>query len=447
MLASAGASAPHMRCMNLRAIGSTLRADLNGGTERGKLIRSAGATAGLKLGATVLAFGASLLYARVLGPHGYGLYAYVVAWATLLTIPASLGLPQYLVREGAKSLGTLRQLCRWADRRILFSGLAAAVLMALALVLPQAAGARWLFVFAAPLPLLTSLGSARSALLQAANRIASSQWPAQILRPLVMLAALAILWVWKETLDPIDLIAVLTGATLLPLFANELQLRRLSRHHAEARRPPVRLRAALPFMWLTGLYLLNNRVDLVMLGTLKGAHDAGIYAVSARAAELVSFFLMSTTMVIAPRIALFRSNGDLRTLQRLITAAARRTLLVSLPLAGVLIVAARPLLSYLYGTTFTQGTIALQILAFGQLVSVAAGPTGTILNMGGYERLSTLGVGISAIVNIGLNSLLIPRYGIQGAAIATGTSLVVWNGLLWYWIRSRLRIRPTAIGL
>lgn len=104
-----------MNPMRPRQLLHTLRADLKPDTERGRLVRSTGVTAGLKIGSTLIAFGASLVYARALEPHGYGLYAYVIAWTALLTIPAGLGFPAYLVREGAKAPASLRWLLAWAD--------------------------------------------------------------------------------------------------------------------------------------------------------------------------------------------------------------------------------------------------------------------------------------------------------------------------------------------
>ncbi len=63
--------------MYLHRLLHTLRTDLYAGTERSAMTRSAAVTAGLQLVATIVTFGSSLLYARVLGPHGFGLYAYV----------------------------------------------------------------------------------------------------------------------------------------------------------------------------------------------------------------------------------------------------------------------------------------------------------------------------------------------------------------------------------
>ncbi|MGH8126799.1 MAG: oligosaccharide flippase family protein, partial [Gammaproteobacteria bacterium] len=333
--------------MRSRRLLHILRADLRPDTERGVMVRSAGLAAGFKVVATLIAFGASLIYARALGPHGYGLYAYVIAWAALLTVPVGMGIPSYLLREGAKWPASIRWMRHWADQRVLVAGLAVAVIMACAYFLPEAADARWLFVVAALLPLLNSLGSVRSSLLRSCGRVARSQWPSLVAGPALMLVVLAILWVWRGQLYPIELVAASMGAAFLALVVNEFQLRRAASGPKLAPEIKIRIRAALPFMWLGGLYLLNNRVDLIMIGSLRGAHDAGIYAIASRAAALVLFVSSAASLALAPRIARLYHAGDHARLQRMITAAARRVLVTTLPLAILLIAAAWWLLYYL----------------------------------------------------------------------------------------------------
>ena len=66
--------------------------------------------------------------------------------------------------------------------------------------------------------------------------------------------------------------------------------------------------------------------------------------------------------------------------------------------------------------------------------------------MTGHERDTATGVGIAAAVNVTLNVLLIPLWGIEGAAIATAISLMTWNILLAVWVYRRLGIYTTAAG-
>jgi len=258
---------------------------------------------------------------------------------------------------------------------------------------------------------------------------------------------MAAAWLWRGALEAhIPLLALLV-ASAAGLLINTIQLRfRLPRGGAGIL-PSPSLRAALPFMLLGALHLINTRADLLMLGSLSGPAEAGVYAVVARTAELITLPLMAVNTVIAPQVASLYRRGEVDKLQRLLSASARRMLIFALPPAGILICAGGPLLGLVFGAEFTRGAFALGLLAAAQLINVGAGSVGMILNMTGYERQSAWGVAVAAALNVVLNFLLIPQFGIEGAAVATGISVMLWNLLLLYWVRRRLGLRASALGV
>jgi len=65
--------------------------------------------------------------------------------------------------------------------------------------------------------------------------------------------------------------------------------------------------------------------------------------------------------------------------------------------------------------------------------------------MTGHERQTAYGMSVAAVVNIFLNILLIPRFGMFGAAIATACSIVIWNILLWHAVRKHLGINSLVL--
>lgn len=423
-----------------------LYADVTDRGKRGAMMRSAGNTAGLQVASTLVSFGSSLLYARVLGPHGYGLYAYVIAWTTILAIPVALGVPTYLMREGAGRPGTTRALLHWADLRVAAAGLLAAVLLAAVWFVPRAGETRWLFVIAALIPLGTALGHVRQALLRSLHRVASSQWPL-VLGPCVLLVTMFSLWLARGSLRAWEVTAAALVATFLITAIGHVQLRSATREADPIPRPALSLRTGLPFMVLGMLFLINSRLDIIMLGTLRGPAAAGIYAVVSRGAAFVTLLAAAANLVLAPRIADLHRMGSHELMQRMVTASAVRVLLLSLPLAAVLIAAADVLLSVLYGGVYAAGASALRILVLGHLTTVVTSVTSTVANMTGHERLTLYSVGVSVSVNFLLDLALIPAFGIDGAAIATSVSLALFNGMQWYWVRTRVGVRPTAFGI
>lgn len=94
------------------------------GGRKNRLVSGAIGSFGLKIVSTSLGFVTSILLARLLGASGFGIYAYVMAWATLLSIPATLGLDQLMVREVAiyqtqSAWGLINGFLQWANQKVL----------------------------------------------------------------------------------------------------------------------------------------------------------------------------------------------------------------------------------------------------------------------------------------------------------------------------------------
>ncbi len=80
-----------------------------------------------------------------------------------------------------------------------------------------------------------------------------------------------------------------------------------------------------------------------------------------------------------------------------------------------------------------------------QLVNIALGPAGLLLNMSGHERDTARSFAWSIAANVGLNAALIPSFGMIGAATATATTFVAWRVVLWAQVRRRLRIDSSVL--
>jgi len=161
--------------------------------------------------------------------------------------------------------------------------------------------------------------------------------------------------------------------------------------------------------------------------------------------SLISFILLVINAPLAPAIARLYSEQQLVQLQYAITKSARLVFLLSLPVAAFIIIFGGWILM-IFGADFTEGAKALSILATGQLVNITMGSVGIILVMTGHEKTLAISFGVAAIVNLALNFLLIPRWGINGAATATATSMIIWNVTLMIIIRRKLQLDPTALG-
>jgi O-antigen/teichoic acid export membrane protein len=198
-------------------------------------------------------------------------------------------------------------------------------------------------------------------------------------------------------------------------------------------------------MFLAVLQILNAKLDILMLGSMVGTRETGIYSVATRGAGLITYVLVAVNAALGPAIASLNVSQDRQRLQSMITKSSRIVLLISLPACVGLIVFGGFFLR-IFGQDFVSGRTALSILCLGQLFSAAMGSVNLLLIMTGHERDALVTLGGSTILNAALNLLLIPRWGIEGAAIASTAGVIMRNAVAALFAYRRLQIHSTALG-
>jgi len=427
---------------------------------RDYLIRGAGGSFALKLVANALSFTVSILLARLLGAVGYGTYAYAMALVHLLSVPAKLGLPTLIIRYIAayqtRSVWSLmRGLLLQANQAVLLISwglvlLAAVIGWALADRLPpEGLATFWLALVLLPLVALNAL---RTATLRGLGYVLLGQLPEALIKPglFILLAGGSYLLVGAGRFSAVWAMGMQVAASAAAFLVGVVWLvKRLPQAVKEAS-PTYETRAwiksVLPLLALGSLQAINHETSILMVGAMKGAEAAGVYQVATRGAEVVSFFLVAVNMALAPVVSSLYTTGELQRLQRIVTISARVILLGSLPVALSMIIFGRWILLTVFGLEFVSGATALAILSAAQIANAGTGPVGLLLVMTGHERDTASSVGIGAAVNVTLNVLLIPVWGIEGAAMATAISVVTWNILQAVWVYRRLGIDSTAAG-
>ena len=104
------------------------------------------------------------------------------------------------------------------------------------------------------------------------------------------------------------------------------------------------------------------------------------------------------------------------------------------------------IIKILFGTEYIAGATALSILVFGFMIHAVVGPTAAILQTYGKTKIVMMTNYIGAVINFGLNLLLIPVYGVNGAAIATGFSLALLHILKFLFAYQVAKIQPFRLS-
>jgi O-antigen/teichoic acid export membrane protein len=423
-----------------------------------RVARGAAGAFSIKIFGTAASFLAQLVLARVLGVESYGVYAYVLAWTTLLALLATLGFQQGLLRFAAAYLaqekwGLLRGVVRYAETRVAVAGVAVAAVGTALIVgledhLPTDLGNAFLIglIMAPVLALLQVRGS----LLRAFGKVLAALAPNLLFRHLFVLIGVGTLGIVHagHVRAPMAMAVMLTG-TVLSLVIASWSLRGARPGElagaAIAEERAVWLPATRFMLLMAGGQLLLERTDVLLLGWFAGTTAAGIYSIAYRIAVLVTFVLNAVNIIFAPTIAALYVQGDRSGLQALATMTAWWATLSALAIALPLLVLSEFWLG-LFGEAFVAGSSALRILLIGQVVSAMAGSVGYLMMMTGHERQAAFIILGATACNILLNLLLIPPFGMQGAAVASAVTVIAWNVAMAVFLWRKLGIVPSILG-
>lgn len=400
-------------------------------------------------------FAGSILVARLLGVEGFGVYSYAFTWAAILGTLIGLGLGQLAVREVPRFLvrgdaGLLRGFLITAVALIFLTGVLAAGILALldrADLLPLHIG--WPLVTVAAV--LQALILAFSSVLNGFQRVVWSQFLESNLRQvtfLVPLGAGALLG-HVFTAQGVFTLAILATLPILALMLWSVlrsYRRAVDGQGAPAQyRPATWVLAALPFMAMSIANQMQTNLDVVMVGILGEPADVGRYRTASRAVDLAIIANLVAVQVLGPMLSRALAQKDTEAAQRLVSQTALLAGGFGLTICIVLGVGAYWYLA-LFGPEFQPAATALRLLLIGQAVNMLVGPVGVILLMTGREK-TALAINLSGLAaNFTLNLLLIPRYGIEGAALATLIAVGLTKTGLLIAVRRTSDLRPSVLA-
>lgn len=182
-------------------------------------------------------------------------------------------------------------------------------------------------------------------------------------------------------------------------------------------------------------------LDTLLIGALRSAEEAGVYAASTRYLLIGTFTAEAVMQVLGPAISRLLATRETGRAQDLFRTATAWQVCLVWPVYLVIALFA-PVLLGVFGAEFRQGSTALVILSGGILVSALLGPADTVVLMAGRSSLSMFNGGVTFVVNVVGNLVLTPRYGIEGAAVAWAAAIVLSAALPAWQLGSIAEIRP-----
>jgi O-antigen/teichoic acid export membrane protein len=394
--------------------------------------------------------------ARWMGAHDYGVYILVWTWVLVLGNLSNLGLstavlrllPQHKERcENELLRGLL------LGSRILVVLVASSVALAGFVVL-LIAGDRlpgdyvlpaYLALVCIPFCTITDL---QDGLARARGWMAIGLLPPYVVRPLLLLASMSIAHLSGL---PTDTTTAMGAAVVACWGTALLQTLLIERCHKREVPPGQRrfafaywLRIALPFWIIVACDLALQNADVVVVSAFVAPAQTGMYFAAAKTMSLVMFIHYAIGSAVANKIAALEVRGDRERLGAVIRDAACWTFWPSLLATAGILLLGKPILS-LFRPEFVEAYPVMCILSVGLLARASMGPSDIVLNMLGEQSGCARILLVCAVLNVTLAILLVPRLGMNGAAIATSTALAAAAAMNYALARRRLGLEISIL--
>lgn len=382
--------------------------------------------------AAVLSFGLTWLIARTYGASGVGLYSVGLTTATIGAALCLAGLEYVLVRavaiaHGKGTMGVARAAITAAVRQTALLSIIGAAIMALSsgwvatrwLKEPEAAPFLLVMSLAIPILAFTKLASAAS---RGSGHITISQMIDGPIGTGSAMLGVGILYFTHRSAPLVTPAIIYCACAAMGAALGWSVLRKaMARWGSEGDYNERLLAAGLPIMVAALSNMFVDWFATFVLASSASPADAGMFRIAFQITSTLNLLNVAAESIMSPVIAREYQGGDMDRVARLVRRASLGLVALASPLLLLIAVAPGWILG-LFGHEFVDAAMPLRILAFAQAINLLLGPVGMLIIMTHHERWAlAYGLG-GAIVSALLCFILIPAYGVMGAAIAVACS-------------------------
>lgn len=411
----------------------------------------------IRIASAALAYLSQVVLARWMGSFEFGIFAYVWVWVIILGTVVTAGynvsvmrfVPEYFERRewallnGFVITGTAVAL--GLGTVVAFAGIGVVLLL----------GDRVETYYVLPLVLALAclpsfaLSDTKDGLGRSRGWIDLALTPAYIVRPVLILAFMAAAVALGAPATAVTAASAAIAATWAVAAGQTLLIRRRLMRIVPSGPAQFQLafwtRVSIPILMVDGFYLIMAHADVLMLSLYVGPAEVAVYYAVVKTTSLIAFVYFSVTAACGPKFSEYNAAGRREDLVRLLAASVRWTFWPSLAATAGILAMGMPLL-WLFGREFTAGYPMMFILAIGLMARAATGSVEAMMNMMGLQNAIAGVLALATAVNIGLNLVLIPTFGLAGAATATTMSMCLVAALQYSVARRRLGVHAFVLG-
>ena len=166
--------------------------------------------------------------------------------------------------------------------------------------------------------------------------------------------------------------------------------------------------------------------DILLLGFFTSSSEIGWYQAAFQTSVLLVFVLHAANSIFPTIVSDLEYQGEDRMMSEIYIGVTGWVGSLSLFGFTIFFVFSEKILR-IFGAPTSAAVFTLTVLAFGQVCTTLIGPAGSLLMMNGFERLQVANTVMVAVLNVSLNYILIQKYGVLGAAVATAFALILLN--------------------
>lgn len=216
----------------------------------------------------------------------------------------------------------------------------------------------------------------------------------------------------------------------------------------------ILLSYSAPLLFTSFIYLIMQWTDTIMLGYFNTAKEVGIYNAAIPLAWLLFFFSSNIRTLFFPVLSELYAQNDTKTFKSVYTSITKWILMINSIIFVFLIVFSKQIISFLFGKayvndqvlifgySFAISALVLFVIGSGTIIAEFLSPAKEILLVLKKTKLIFLNTTIGSILNIIFNFILIPLYGMIGAAIATGFSYLIIFTLMGVECYTIIKVNP-----
>ena len=201
-----------------------------------------------------------------------------------------------------------------------------------------------------------------------------------------------------------------------------------------------------PLMFVAILGTLLHWMDIMMLGYFTDTTTVGLYHPATRTAGLMRTILLAFMGIFSPMMSDYHRKGKLDEMRKLYKLVVRWIISLSIPFAIIMIIYSKKIM-LLFGGQYVSSANVLSLLVIAAFIQSFIGSSGPTLSMAGYPKINLINSIFVLMINIVLNYVWIPLFGINGAAYATLVSISFLAVIRLIEVRMIVKIQPFSIKM